>query len=141
MLHAPERFWQQLHRVNDRLLQTFIHWPTHRSRLIFHLDSTVVTVFGRQDGAEVGYNPRYRGKRSYHPLLCLEANSTFLWDVELHPGNASPWDQSPALLDTLFTNVPPDIRETRLRADAGSAMIRCCKSWSRGAPNTPWWPG
>jgi Transposase DDE domain group 1 len=119
LLHAPERFWEQLHRVNDRLLQTFIHWPTHRSRLIFDLDSTVLTVFGRQDGAEVGYNPRYRGKRSYHPLLCLEANSTFLWDVELRPGNASPWDQSPALLDTLFANVPPDIREIRLRADAG----------------------
>jgi len=119
LLHAPERFWEQLHRVNDRLLQIFIHWPTHRSRLIFDLDSTVLTVFGRQDGAEVGYNPRYRGKRSYHPLLCLEANSTFLWDVELRPGNASPWDQSPVLLDTLFTTVPPDIREIRLRADAG----------------------
>jgi hypothetical protein len=25
----------------------------------------VVTVFGRQQNAEVGYNPRYRGKRSY----------------------------------------------------------------------------
>lgn len=119
LLHAPEKFWLHLHRVNDRLLQSFIHWPTHRSRLIFDLDSTVLTVFGRQQGAEVGYNPRYRGKRSYHPLLCLEANSTFLWDVELRSGNASPWGQSPALLETLFANVSPDIREIRVRADAG----------------------
>ena len=37
-----------------------------------------VTVFGRQEGAGVGYNPRYRGKRSYDPLLCLEANSALL---------------------------------------------------------------
>ena len=44
--HAPDAFWQQMHRVNDRLLQTFIHIPDHRSRLIFDLDSTVVTVFG-----------------------------------------------------------------------------------------------
>ena len=56
LFHAPERFWEQLHRINDRLLQTFIHLPDHRSRLIFDLDSTVVTVFGHQDGAEVGYN-------------------------------------------------------------------------------------
>lgn len=57
LLQAPPRFWEQLHRSNDRLLQKFIHLPEHRSRLIFDLDSTVVTVFGRQDGAEVGYNP------------------------------------------------------------------------------------
>ena len=73
--HAPDAFWQQMHRVNDRLLQRFIHLPSQRSRLIFDLDSTVVTVFGNQEGAAVGYNPRYRGKKSY-PLLCMEANSS-----------------------------------------------------------------
>jgi hypothetical protein len=30
--------------------------------LILDLDSTVVTVYGRQEGAAVGYNPRYRGQ-------------------------------------------------------------------------------
>ena len=86
--HAPRPFLEQAHLVNDRLLRNFIHLPEHRSRLIFDLDSTVVTVFGRQDGAEVGYNPRYRGKRSYDPLLCVESNSSYLWDTELRPGNA-----------------------------------------------------
>jgi hypothetical protein len=119
LLQAPPRFWEQLHRVNDRLLHRFIHRPDHRSRLIFDLDSTVVTVFGRQGGAEVGYNPRYRGKRSYNPLLCIEANSSYLWDTELRPGNAGPWEGSVELLETCFVNVPPDIREIRVRADAG----------------------
>ena len=119
LLQAPPRFWEQLHRVNDRLLQNVIHRPEHRSRLIFDLDSTVVTVFGHQDGAEVGYNPRYRGKRSYNPLLCVEANSSYLWDSELRAGNAGTWDGSVELLDTCFANVPPDIRELRVRADAG----------------------
>ncbi len=122
LLQAPARFWDQLHRVNDRLLQKFIHLPNHRSRLIFDLDSTVVTVFGHQDGAEVGYNPRYRGKRSYNPLLCMEANSSYLWDAELRAGNAGTWDGSPELLDTCFANVPPDIRELRVRADAGFGL-------------------
>ena len=45
---APDSFLEQMHRVNDRLLQSFIHRPDHRSRLIFDLDSSVVTVFGRQ---------------------------------------------------------------------------------------------
>ena len=119
LLHAPDSFWEQMHRVNDRLLQNFIHLPDHRSRLIFDLDSSVVTVFGRQENAAVGYNPRYRGKRSYNPLLCIESNSSYLWDTELRAGNAGTWEGSPELLNTCFVNVPPDIREVRVRADAG----------------------
>ena len=122
LLQAPPRFWEQLHRVNDRLLQHFIHLPDHRSRLIFDLDSTVLTVFGHQDGAEVGYNPRYRGKRSYNPLLCMEANSSYLWDAELRAGNAGTWSGSVELMETCFANVPPDIRELRVRADAGFGL-------------------
>jgi len=119
LLKAPPEFRQQLHRFNDRLLRRFIHQPEHRSRLILDLDSTVVTVFGRQEGAGVGYNPRYRGKRSYDPLLCLEANSSFLWDTELRPGNAGTWAGSEELLASSFLSIPADIREVRVRADAG----------------------
>jgi len=119
LLNAPTHLREQLHRINDRLLQRFIHMPEHRSRLIFDLDSTVLTVFGHQEGAEVGYNPRYRGKRSYDPLLCLEANSSFLWDVELRHGDAGTWAGSEELLGCCFHSVPSDIRELRVRADAG----------------------
>lgn len=132
LLNAPPGFWEQLHRLNDRLLQCFVHHPDHRSRLIFDLDSTVVTVFGHQDGAEVGYNPRYRGKRSYNPLICMEANSSYLWDTQLRRGNAGTWDGSVELLEACFTNLPPDIREIRVRADAGfgvNHVFDALESW------------
>src|ERR1700731_481233 len=119
LLNAPAHLREQLHRANDRLLQRFIHLPEHRSRLIFDLDSTVLTVFGHQQGAEVVYNPRYRGKRSYDPLLCLEANSSFLWDVELRCGDAGTWAGIEELLPFCFLSSPSDIREFRARADAG----------------------
>jgi hypothetical protein len=119
LLNAPTHLREQLHRTNDRLLQRFIHRPEHRSRLIFDLDSTVLTVFGHQEGAEIGYNPRYRGKRSYDPLLCLEANSSFLWDIELRHGDAGTWAGSEELLGCCFHSAPSDIRELRVRADAG----------------------
>ena len=119
LLQAPPDFREQLHRFNDWLLAQFIHRPAHRSRLILDLDSTVLTVFGHQEGAEVGYNPRYRGKRSYDPLLCVEANSSFLWDTELRCGNAGTWDGSPELLASCFVSLPADLRELRVRADAG----------------------
>src|SRR5436309_9567677 len=119
LLQAPPEFRAQLHRFNTRLLRRFIHLPEHRSRLILDLDSTVVTVFGHQEGAAVGYNPRYRGKRSYDPLLCLEANSSFLWDTELRTGDAGTWAGSRELLASCFLSIPSDIRELRVRADAG----------------------
>jgi hypothetical protein len=119
LLNAPAHLRKELHRINDRLLQRFIHLPEHRSRLLFDLDSTVVTSFGHQEGAEVGYNPRYRGKRSYDPLLCVEANSSFLWDVELRGGDAGTWAGSEELLACCFLSSPSDIREFRARADAG----------------------
>ena len=119
LLNAPADLREQLHRANDRLLQRFIHLPKHRSRLIFDLDSTMLTVFGHQEGAEVGYNPRYRGKRSYDPLLCVEANSSFLWDVELRRGDAGTWAGSEELLACCFLSTPSDVREIRVRADAG----------------------
>jgi len=119
MLNAPAHLREQLHRANDRVLERFIHLPDHRSRLILDLDSSVVTVFGHQQGAAVGYNPRYRGKRSYDPLLCLEANSSFLWDVELRRGDAGTWAGSEELLACCFLSIPSDIRELRVRADAG----------------------
>lgn len=119
LLQAPPDFREQLHRLNDQLLRQFIHRPERRSRLILDVDSTVVTVFGSQEGAAVGYNPRYRGKRSYDPLLCVEANSSFLWDAELRPGDAGTWEGSVELLASCFLSVPSDLREVRVRADAG----------------------
>jgi hypothetical protein len=119
LLNAPAHLREQLHRANDRLLQRFIHLPEHRSRLIFDLDSTVLALFGHQEGAEVGYNPHYRGKRSYDLLLCLEASSSFLWDVELRRGDAGTWAGSEELLACCFLSSPSDIREFRARADAG----------------------
>jgi hypothetical protein len=127
LLQAPDSFLRQIHRVNDRLLQNFIHMPDHRFRLIFDLDSSVVTVFGRQQNAEVGYNPRYRGKSSYNPLLCIEANSSYLWDTELRPGNAGTWDGSvDSCSGRCWLWLPSSARDPRSQSYA----IRC-----RGPPH------
>ena len=61
----------------------------------------------------------FAGGKRLRPLLCMEANSSFLWDAELRPGNAGTWDGSLEVLETSFANVPLQIRELRVRADAG----------------------
>jgi len=118
LLGAPESFAVQLRRANDRLLQFVTHFPTHRSRLILDLDSTVVTTFGHQEGASVGYNLRYRGKRSYQPLLCVEAGSAPLLGASLRPGKTDPHSGTVELLRDCWSNLPSDVRDVRVRADA-----------------------
>jgi hypothetical protein len=42
-----------------------------------------------------------------------------LWDTELRPGDVGTWVGSRELLATCFLSIPADIRELRVRADAG----------------------
>src|SRR4030066_434110 len=39
--------------------------------LTLDLDSHVSPVYGRQQRAGRGYNPKKKGRRSYHPLFCF----------------------------------------------------------------------
>jgi hypothetical protein len=119
LLQAEPAFREQLHRLHDQPLRQFIHRPDHRSRLVLDLDSTVVTVFGHPEGSAVGYHPRYRGQRSYDPLLCWEANSACLWDAELRRGDAGTGAGSVEVWASGFLSIPSDIRELRARAGAG----------------------
>ena len=63
--------------------------PRLPKSLILDLDSTVETVCGNQQGAEVGYNSLKRGRKSYHPLLVYEGASRMLLNACLRPGNTS----------------------------------------------------
>jgi hypothetical protein len=133
LIQAPSLFWEQLRRINDRLLQTFIHMPSPRSRLILDLDSTVLTVYGHQEKAAVGYNPHARGKRCYHPLLCIEANSGYLWDLVLRPGNVVAWADSLEMLDHSLSCKTDRVREVRARADSGfgyEPVLKHLEDWS-----------
>ena len=119
LLNAPGSFAAQMERINDRLLQFFTHLPDPRSRMTLDLDSTVITVFGHQQGAGRGYNPLHRGKKSYQPLLCVESQSAHLWGTSLRPGQTDPHSGTTELLRACWSALPAGIREVRARADAG----------------------
>ena len=70
----PPKMIRRLVRLHDSLRAHLFYLPKGRTTLIFDLDSVVVTIYGKQEGARVGYNPKKRGRRSYHPLLCFESH-------------------------------------------------------------------
>jgi hypothetical protein len=64
------------------------------------VDTTVEGLFGSQQGALPGPNPRYRGRPSYHPLLVYAAEAGVCVGALLRPGDTglggddAPWIKS-----------------------------------------------
>jgi hypothetical protein len=44
-------------------------------RVTLDFDSSVIGVHGSQEGADKGFNPKKKGQKSYHPLLCFIAET------------------------------------------------------------------
>ena len=59
-----------------------------RLREVFvDVDTTVTPLFGEQEGALPGPNPRYHGRPSYHPLLARIAQTGTIIGARLRPGD------------------------------------------------------
>ncbi len=59
-----------------------------RLREVFvDLDTTVTPLFGTQEGALPGPNPRYHGRPSYHPILARIAQTGTIIGARLRPGD------------------------------------------------------
>lgn len=108
----------ELRAVHNHLRAHFMVLPYRPASFWLDCDSTVRTLFGHQEGAEVGYNPRHRGKRSYHPLVIREAHLDDLLGGLLRPGNVHTADGIQQLIKEVQAILPGEIL-VRLRADAG----------------------
>lgn len=108
----------QLRDTHDRLRTIFLQRPSTPSSFWIDCDSTVRTLYGHQEGAEVGYNPQQRGARSYHPLLCTEAHLGDALAGLLRPGDSHTAARIEELLERIL-RLLPHRRNLRLRADAG----------------------
>jgi len=95
--------------------------PSAPTTLTFDLDSVVLTLYGHQPGARVGYNPRKKGRRSYHPLLCFEAQRQEFWHGSLRPGDSASNTGVVPFFQRCLAKVPSHLARSRIRvrADAG----------------------
>lgn len=109
----------KLRRLHDRLLGEMCQRPKPLTRVLFDLDSTVLTLYGHQEKARIGYNPHKRGRPSYHPLLCFEGQTKDFWHGELRPGDAHTARGTVWLLRACFAKMPQTVRQIRVRADPG----------------------
>jgi len=88
-------------------------------RITLDMDSHVTTVYGKQQRAKVGYNPKKPGRKSYHPLLCFVGETRdFLWG-RFRPGDRNNVQDSKWFLKECLVRLGAGIKELFLRADSG----------------------
>jgi hypothetical protein len=109
----------KLRNLHDRLLLSMIPRPSPPTKVIFDLDSTVLILYGKQEMARIGYNPKKWGRPSYHPLLCFNGITKDFWHGELRPGDTHTAMGTVELLKAVFAKLPPSVNVVIIRADKG----------------------
>lgn len=111
---APRNI-RQLVRLHDSLRAFLYTSPQSRTSFTFDLDSVVIIIYGKAEGARLGYNPKKPGRRSYHPLLCFEAHHQEFWHGSLRPGNCYTSTGAIPFLKICLAKVPSNIARSRIR--------------------------
>ena len=109
----------KLRKFHEGLLLTMILKPRPPTKVIFDLDSTVLILYGKQEMARIGYNPKKWGRPSYHPLLCFNGITKDFWHGELRPGDTHTATGTVELLKASFAKLPPSVKIVIVRADKG----------------------
>jgi len=97
--------------LHDRFRGHFLIKPDPVSSVIFDLDTNVLTVYGQQQGARIGFNPKKRGRPSYQPLLCFEGKTGDIWEGVYLSGDVHPAPHTIEILEKSTSMLPSGIRE------------------------------
>jgi len=101
-------------RLHDRYRRAMLAPLRHHP--ILDLDGTVLTVYGRQQMAVVGYNPRKHGRPSYHAVFCFEGHTRDCLDGALHPGKTHVLKVIRPIIEQALSKLPTG-KPFRVRAD------------------------
>ena len=83
------------------------------------LDSHVTPVYGSQQRAGLGYNPKKKGRKSYHPLLCFIGETRDYIGGLFRSGKHHTSYNAVKFLKRMVKKLPSHIEDIKLRADSG----------------------
>jgi hypothetical protein len=107
---------------NAAFFPALYRWLLERhapERTVLDLDSTLFQRFGRQEGAEHGYNPTRRSGRAHRPLVAFLAQPVLVLHAWLRAGNAADSRGAVEFLTEALATLPARCPLSGLRADAG----------------------
>jgi hypothetical protein len=86
-------------------------------RIRVNIDTTVKTVYGNQQGARKGHNPKQRGKEGLRPLLGFIEETREYLIGKLRPGTTVDGAEAAAFIADIENHLPGCVQEVLLRAD------------------------
>jgi hypothetical protein len=98
---------------------------------ILDVDTTVKCLYGHQEGAERGYNPKKPGRPSHTYHSYMIAGIRMVLDVEVMPGNESSSKHTLPYLLTWLDNIALEKRPQFIRGDCQfgtDAVMSACES-------------
>jgi hypothetical protein len=107
--------------LQEHLFKLTTNWLT-KSRLetiTVDADSTVKTVYGNQQGAEKGFNPKKRGAKSYHPVLAFISQLKLVVNSWFRCGSAYTSNGICEFIKQTKALLPSHIKQVFFRADSG----------------------
>lgn len=110
---------REIASCNFDLLTRFRGRFTAYKTITLDLDSHVTPVYGSQQRAGLGYNPKKKGRKSYHPLLCFIGETRDYIGGLFRSGKHHSSYQAIQFLKRVIKRLPAHIEEIRLRADGG----------------------
>lgn len=89
------------------------------TKITLDADSTVSMVYGKQEGAEKGFNSKKKGAKSYHPLLVFISEIKLLYHTWFRTGSAYTSNGIIEFMKEVHCSLPKSITEVFFRADSG----------------------
>jgi hypothetical protein len=103
---------------------------------ILDWDSTVITRFGDQEDAEIGYNPTKPGRKSHHPLVASIAGSRFCLPLFQRAGNTSSSNNWIEAMEYLLSELSFEHKPFINRGDIGFGTEKIM-SWHEESNSRP----
>ena len=91
--------------------------PLLRTPWILDTDVTIKPLYGHQEGAKTGYNPKKPGRPSHTYHTYFAANLRLVLDVEVQAGDQAQSRHSLPGLISLLDRLPPESRPAFVRGD------------------------
>ena len=128
------RFWNKVHtqamaekfaEAARSLVKTIVAWESITEDTL-HLDSSVITRYGHQQGAKKGYNPKKPGRPSHHPLMAF-LGSGYVINLWNRAGNAHAGQSAVDFFRQSVLSLGAGFRIIRVVCDSGFYEIAFIK--------------
>lgn len=116
MSRCTDKTLEELRSVNNLLihLRARHEGPRH---VWLDFDDSVITLFGEQECAEIGYNPRYHGRPSLKVKLCFIAETSDLLHLRLYGGRSHLLTDFDRFFAEAVAQLPPNYVIQGIRGD------------------------